>query len=250
MESIRSSGRVYPAGQNLPKGIERLGNYLYTRQGGHKIGIAIPTGDDVPVKMPREPRTTDSPQIESHIEPFSAKLLTQEGNQTSNRGGHFQVFCGGEAFEAPNMATWRYEQVAVVVGVAVQNRQARFPSGNHEATSTVGVGDRLTDEALAIGIRQEVERRLRDRWPLVGGLDIAQPPGGPDSLVLAHRVEFLRVLGIVFPAFPRSLSGSSGLRKSFVRKHLGISLGQGCKWQPVGGALASSRRIQAVEKGM
>ena len=154
MESIPSSGRVLdPGGQNLPKGIERLGNYLYTRQGGHEIGITIPTGDDVPVKMPREPRTTDSPQIESHIEPFSTKLLTQEGNQTSNCGGHFQVFCGGEAFEAPNMATGRYEQVAVVVGVAVEHHQRPRAAVHNQIFRAVWLGQRQAENAALRTVR-------------------------------------------------------------------------------------------------
>ena len=70
------------------------------------------------------------------------------------------MFGGGEAFEFPNMATGGDQQVAVVVGVAVQNRQAHLPSGDHEPASAVGIGNRLADEALAIRIRQEVERRL------------------------------------------------------------------------------------------
>ncbi len=74
----------------------------------------------------------------------------------------------------------------VVVRVAVENRYTRSTPSRNQASPTIWINDGLADEALWICARQEIEV-LRGWWLLlIRGLDIAEPPRGPDSLVLTH----------------------------------------------------------------
>ena len=79
-------GRLLLATKQIDQRLHRLGDRLGRADGGDEIGVAVPAGDDVPVKVAGQSRAGAAAEVQSDVEAVGVKVLLQQGRHSGDLG--------------------------------------------------------------------------------------------------------------------------------------------------------------------
>lgn len=79
----------------LPECLQRLWNHTHSRHCRHKIVVPRPPGHQVPMQMPRHPRTGHFAEVKPDVESRRLDQPTQSLRKAAERLHRFQVLCIG-----------------------------------------------------------------------------------------------------------------------------------------------------------
>src|SRR6516225_2920505 len=138
-------------GQEVVEGLERLNNNFCIRQNRHKVGIAVPAGNQVPVKMSGQAGTGGGAEVDANVEAVGAHDFLQELDHAVQGLHGFQSFGGIQFAQLSFMGTWPNKQVTVVIGNPIQNHDRAGCSQENEIAAIVLFRQALANETVVVG---------------------------------------------------------------------------------------------------
>ena len=147
-----------------------MGNDVDVGDDGHEVGVADPAGDDVPVEVAWEAGAGDVAEVEADIEASGIHDVAQKFQETLKFMLAFEEFFLGEISEVGLMGFGGDEDVAVVVGEAVEDGDGGFAAMEDEIFGVVILGEIAAKEAAGGFL------------VVLGRSDVIEPPGSPELL--------------------------------------------------------------------
>jgi len=157
--------------QKVVKSIERLGNDVHIGENGHEVRVTIPAWNDVPVKMSGKSCTGDLPQVQTDVETIGRHDPADRDGQISHQLRAFQELGISQFSQFRFMGMGGNQKVPVVVRKTIEHDTACLTSQKDE------VG------AILVRMIPVVTQETSSRSWSIGGLDVAEPPGGPERVV-------------------------------------------------------------------
>lgn len=156
--------------EEVVEGVEGLGDDVDVGDDGHEVGVADPAGDDVPVEVAGETGTGDVAEVEADVEAAGVHEAAHQLEESLDFVLAFEEFFLGEIGEIGFVLNWCNEEVAVVVGVPIEDGDGRFAPVEDEVFGVVVFGE-ITTEETAIGL-----------FVVLGSGDVIESPGSPELL--------------------------------------------------------------------
>ena len=141
--------------EELPEGLQRLGDDLSLCQDGHKIRVTTPAGDDMPVKVARQSRPGNPSQVKSHVETVGIHHIFENSEHPIDCLHECGMLGGRDLTKCPDMPAWGNQEMTIVVWVSVQDDNCQFILINHEPLGAFWLGYRLTEKAPGVGSRKK-----------------------------------------------------------------------------------------------
>ncbi len=111
----------------------------------------------MPVEMARQPSPGHPAEIQTDIEPLRAKEGLQHTNHPRDLLGQLPKFWGGELIQPAAVRQGGHQQMAVIVGIAIEHDHRVLAAADDIAASKIGPpGSGLTQEAVRVSPCQEV----------------------------------------------------------------------------------------------
>lgn len=137
-------------GEDFPGFGEGLGEDAGLAEDGHEVVVAGPAGDDVGVEVV-DAAAGGAAQVEADVEGVGAVGGAEEFFAKDNGGHEVGLFGGGEVGEVGDFAVGYDEEVAGVVGEAVEEEVAEGGAVNDEGGAVVAEGGEVGEGALGLG---------------------------------------------------------------------------------------------------
>lgn len=145
---------------------EALGDYADFADGGHKVCVAVPAGDDMPMDVAGDARSAGSAEVDADVETVGMEHFGYPVYRRCDQLVDFKKFLVGEFAEVGGVFVGCDHKVATGVGVSVEDDEGGMSSEQDEVIAVVGLGGEI-DEDTAVGVF------------FVGALDVFEPPGCP-----------------------------------------------------------------------
>ena len=167
--------------------LEGLGDDVHVGQYGHEVRVARPTRDDVPVQMPGQSGAGDLSQVEPDVITLRLEDLIEHADHASKDLRAIEQLVVAKVGQGGLVGEGRNQEMAVIIGVAVEHRGAQGRPHEDEVLAILAGGEGVAQETAAPIVSLAVH-------------DVIEAPGGP-NLFLAH--------GYVPPA-----PGREGMKRS------------------------------------
>src|SRR5918996_740618 len=133
---------------------------------GHEVGGAVPSRDDVPVEVIRNPGAGGHAQVHADVEPIRLHRFLQRLHASLHQALHVQRLVVLDLLELTDVAERGYHQVTAVVRVLVQHGERQLASRHDQGLLVVAFLRLLAEQAPLI-------------LALAGLADVLHPPGRP-----------------------------------------------------------------------
>src|SRR5258706_9511182 len=205
----------------------RLRNDANVGDYGHEIGVAGPAWDQVLVEVAGDACAGGAAEVGADVEALGAHGVFEEADDGGGLGAEVAELFGGEFFEVGLMGARGDEQVAVGVGVAVDENYAVRGMPEDEARAAFFGGGGLG------GFAEEAGAGVA----FVDRTDVVHPPGGVEGVAghCGSQVELVAGSGTLWVAF--SFAASSGETRVASLGFLGFRV-RGSGFRGGGGAQA------------
>ncbi len=155
--------------QMAVKRLQRLRNNPHVLQEGHEIRVTVPPRHEMPMEVAGKPRSRSPAEVESDVKAVRAQhaaVKTRHGPQLVLAAQKLGV---AQLVQRPFMGQRSNEQVAVVVGKAVEDHKTHGSPRDDEILFVVAGIFPITAQEAAVG---RCSRLLRH-------FDVREPPGSP-----------------------------------------------------------------------
>ena len=166
----------------LPKQFEKLSQALADDLGvtayAHKIRVAVPSRDDMKMQVTGQSRTTASAEIHADIEAVGFDGQRKGFLRFPDEFGQLQHLLIGCLVEVGNMPVRCNQNVAVIIGKAIQYDDALFRSPEYKVFAVLlRMIMIMTDKALVLF--GDLVAVFIGFGFFIQALDIFNPPGSP-----------------------------------------------------------------------
>ncbi len=143
--------------QQFPERVERLGNDVSSSQRRHKVVIATPAREQMPVEMAWHAGAGHTPQVEPYVKPFSLHSLLQHSDQPCELMLYGQVFDIFQIRQLADMPQRGNQQMTVLIRITVEHHQTVGTSVDNQIFTIMPVGQSAAEEAVGIGTRRPLD---------------------------------------------------------------------------------------------
>ena len=158
---------------------EQLRQHLGAADDRDEVRVTRPPRHDVLVEVLRQRAAGDSAEVEADVEGVRPADLAQHAHRLLRRGHQLGHLVGGEVLELGDVPVRQHHQVAGVVGVQVEDREAGLTPVHHQALLERDVRHRAERAAPVDRLaRSDVRHPVRGPEPVEALEPVALVAGG------------------------------------------------------------------------
>jgi hypothetical protein len=118
--------------EQVKKLSQTLADNLGISANTHKVCVSVPAGDDMDVQMTRQSRPGASAEIHPNVEAVRFYRQRECLLGFPDQQDHFKQLLAACLVEVGDVSGRRYQQVAIIIGEAIQNHDTSIGSPQHE----------------------------------------------------------------------------------------------------------------------